>query len=164
MDEGCPVASPDAAPAGPFTRPAASPAATFPFSSPARASAGQARLLLQTFVAGVGDDRDAVSVSVRQPGSHHLAAVAVLLWVRREVRGDGHGPAVACFPYPSDTVAESASAAVALCLDVSQLNQGFETVPKPATTAVTCSGSWRASGRAMWRHPLHQARLEDLVR
>jgi len=44
------------------------------------------------------------------------------------------------------------------------VKEGFETVPKPATTAVTCSGSWRASGRAMWRHPLHQARLEDLVR
>ncbi len=41
--------------------------------------------LRETFVAGVGDDRHAVSVSVRQPGSHHLAAVAVLLWMRGEV-------------------------------------------------------------------------------
>ena len=77
--------------------------------------------LRETFVAGVGDDRDAVDVSVRQPGSHHLVTVAVLLWVRCEVRGDGHRAAVACFPYPSDTVAESASAACALRLDVSQL-------------------------------------------
>ncbi len=74
-----------------------------------------------------------------------------LLWVRREVRGDGHGPAVAFFPYPSDTVAESASAAGALCLDVSQL-QGIWNTARRAVNHFVIQLFDRDSGRpSFWQ-------------